>query len=227
MQLSGRLRCIAGYIYPGERVIDVGTDHAYLPIWLLKNHVTDYCIATDLRAGPLERALADAKYFGVEDQLKLIQCDGLAGCEANEADTIVIAGMGGETMMGILAAAPWTKHKRLILQPQTKQSLLRCWLSENGYAIVDAALASDSGRIYIIWLVTEGHMQSRCCVEEALIEHRDPLLRPYLDERIKRQRKMLRGASLSNNPDTATIAEWREDLKTMESIRREAESWQT
>ena len=105
MQLSGRLRRIADFIQPGDRIIDVGTDHAYIPIWLLLQDPGATAVATDIRPGPLERARIDAEYYGVADRLRLLLCDGLALCRPEDADTVVLAGMGGETMAGILAAA--------------------------------------------------------------------------------------------------------------------------
>ena len=178
MVLSRRLQRIADFIRPGDRIIDVGTDHAYIPIWLLKKDSRATAIATDIRPGPLDRARADAEQFGVADRLTLRLCDGLALCSPEEADTVILAGMGGETMIGILSAAPWTKEKRLILQPQTKQKELRDWLAAQGYAIVDAALVHDTGRLYLVWCVEAGAMPEFHGVDHALLERRDALLKP-------------------------------------------------
>ena len=96
--------------------------------------------------------------------------------------------MGGETIIRILADAPWVKDKRLILQPQTKQDELRAWLSSNGLAIADARLAYDTGRIYLVWRVEAGEASPFCGVDAPLLAHRDPLLKPWLEEQIKRLR---------------------------------------
>ena len=77
LKLSPRLQCVADYIRPGDRVIDVGTDHAYIPIYLLQNGITQFVTATDIRSGPLQNAAADAKKYQVADQLTLLLCDGL------------------------------------------------------------------------------------------------------------------------------------------------------
>ncbi len=226
MTLSDRLQRIADYVRPGERVIDVGTDHAYIPIWLLLNGFADSVVATDLREGPLLRARADAERCGVAERLILRRCDGLSDCEPDSVDTIILAGMGGETIIGILSAAPWAREKRLILQAQTKQDRLRKWLSENGYRILDASLAEDMGRIYLIWLVITGDMPERCAVDRALLDKRDPLLKPYLNDRMKRLRKQINGVSMATRPDTQQLAALTEELNQLESISREAEAWQ-
>ena len=226
MQLSKRLQRIADFVCPGNRIIDVGTDHAYIPIWLLKNGVVKDAIATDIRSGPLERARLDAEHYGVTPHLKLIQCDGLSLCSPEEVDTIIIAGMGGETIAGILSAAPWAREKRLVLQPQTKHAELRAFLGENGYAVVDAALSYDTGRIYLIWLVGAGEMPPFRGVDSALLLHRDPLLKPYLEDQIKRLRRVSRGVETAADPDGTLAARLREQLAQLEEIYHEVIEWQ-
>ena len=226
MQLSGRLQRIADFIPPEDKIIDVGTDHAYIPIWLLLRDPSATAIATDIRPGPLERARADAAYYGVEDRLTLLLCDGLALCSPDDADTLILAGMGGETMISILSAAPWTREKRLILQPQTKQAELRTWLGENGYAIVDAALAYDTGRIYLVWCVVAGEMPSFQGVDSALLTRRDPLLKPWLSEQIKRLRKQLGGVRQAKAERSQQVEELEGRLKELETIYQEVEKWQ-
>ena len=227
MQLSKRLQRIADYVRPGDRIIDVGTDHAYIPIRLLLEDSAATAIATDIRPGPLERARLDAVRYGVVDRLELQQCDGLAQCAPERVDTVIIAGMGGETIIAILSAAPWTLEKRLILQPQTKQDELRGWLAQHGYGIADASLVYDTGRIYLVWLVEAGAMPPFRGVDSALFAHRDPLLKPYLDDRIKRLRKQLRGVEAAAEPDRALTASLRDRLSALEEIYHEVNTWQS
>ncbi len=227
MQLSKRLQRIADFVRDGDRLIDVGTDHAYIPIWLLLNGKVSQAAATDIRSGPLERARIDAAYYGVSDRLRLAQCDGLARFGPEDADTVIIAGMGGETIIGILEAAPWVRQKRLILQPQTKQAELRAYLSSRHCAITDAALVYDAGRIYLVWLVAAGEMPPWCAVDAALLQHRDPLLRPYLDDRMKRLRKRLHGLEAAARRDDETLSILREELSQLETIYHEVSLWQT
>ena len=227
MQLSKRLQCIADFVRPGDRIVDVGTDHAYIPIWLLLNGVVTDAIATDIRPGPLLRARSDAEAFGVLDRLRLLQCDGLALTRPEEVDAVLIAGMGGETIIRILADAPWVKDKRLILQPQTKQDELRAWLSSNGLAITDARLAYDTGRIYLVWSVEAGEASPFSGVDAPLLKHRDPLLRPWLEEQIKRLRKRLHGVGAAAVPDKGLSDFLRAQLEKLEEIYHEVLTWQT
>ena len=176
MNLSKRLGAIARLVPQGSRAADIGTDHGYIPVWLIENEVCQSVYASDIREGPLNKAVASARQHGVYGKIRFSLSAGLEGCTPDETDTIIIAGMGGETMIGILAAAPWAHDKLLILQPQTKLRQLRSWLHENGYAVVGAQLVEDAGRIYVIWQVKAG---------------KEPPLTPgqhYVDAKIERGR---------------------------------------
>ncbi len=226
MVLSKRLQRIADFIPPGAQIIDVGTDHAYIPIWLLLDDPGATAVATDIRSGPLQRARADAEYYGVSDRLTLLLGDGLAPCMPDSGDTVILAGMGGETMIGILSAAPWVKEKRLILQPQTKLEELRDWLASNGYGIVDAALVHDTGRLYLVWYVEAGEMPVLIHgIDSALVRRRDPLLKPYLEDQIKRLRKRLNGVSHAKERRESLAEALRDSLREMETLYQEASKW--
>lgn len=226
LTLSDRLQCIANYVSAGSSVVDVGTDHAYIPIWLLQCGVSARAIATDIKPGPLRRAAADAEKYGVADRLRLLLCDGLAAVEPESVDTVILAGMGGETIQGILAAAPWALEKRMIIQPQTKPELLRAWLGAHGCRIADGSLAYDSGRIYLVWAVAAGRMAETVAVDPVLLEKRDPLLKPYTEELIKRLRKQIQGMEQSCRSDQALLQELRQQLAALLEIHREVVSWQ-
>lgn len=129
MELSPRLQAIARQVPQGARLADVGTDHGYLPVWLLLNGRIGYAIAADLRKGPLDRAKGTAQRFEQTDGISFRLCDGLTGIHEEEVDAVAIAGMGGETIAAILEAASWTKKgKLLLLQPMTGAPKLRRWL---------------------------------------------------------------------------------------------------
>ena len=149
LELSPRLRLLAGWVRPGARIADVGTDHAYLPAWLVCNGRVASAIASDLREGPLERARETGRVYGAEE-VDFRLCNGLSGIRPEEADTIIIAGMGGENIAAILAGASWTADgaHTLLLQPQTKAEDLRLFLSEHGYQITREALVWDRGILY-------------------------------------------------------------------------------
>ena len=150
LELSPRLEMMASLVPSGARLADVGTDHAYLPAALLLEGRIPSAIASDLRRGPLERARETAAAFDLKEKISFRLCDGLSGVGPEEADAIVIAGMGGETIAAILAAAPWTRERAvsLILQPMSSMSDLRAWLGQNGYDILEERLAREGDSLY-------------------------------------------------------------------------------
>lgn len=149
-QLGPRLALCAGLIRGGRPLCDVGTDHAYLPIWLLKSGAVPRAIASDVNPGPLETAAANARRYGVADRLILRQSDGLRAIEAGEAEDIVIAGMGGELILRIVEEAPWLRggEKQLVLQPMSSARDLRLGLRELGFEVLEEHAVEDGGRVY-------------------------------------------------------------------------------
>lgn len=159
LELSKRLAAVAALVPQGARLADVGTDHAYLPVRLLQENRLSHVIASDIRPGPLEHARRTARTYGVEDKIDFRLCDGLEGIQAGECDTVTISGMGGETIAGILAQAPWCREgARLILQPQSTQNVLRRFLAANGYCITAESLVQEGERWYVILQARGGEM---------------------------------------------------------------------
>lgn len=208
MELTPRLRAVAEQVPKGAEFADVGTDHGYLPVWLILNGVAASAIAADLREGPLGRARQTAAHWGVEGKLSFRLCDGLAGIAPEEADTVAIAGMGGDTIAGILGAAPWTREpgKLLLLQPMTAQPELRQWLGENGYAIRAERVAREGKRLYCVLTVEGGTMPPLTPGELwAGRQSADPLRGEYLDCIAGKVRRTLDGHRRAARPDTAAI----------------------
>ena len=154
IRLPERLRAVADKIPQGCRLSDVGTDHALLPLWLIQQGRVSTVIASDLRTGPLQQAAGNAARYKLSGQLELRHYPGLEGLLPEEAEVITICGMGGETIKNILEAAPWTREKLLILEPQSNQQVLRRFLSEQGYRITEEDLCEDRGYLYQILTVT-------------------------------------------------------------------------
>ncbi|MCL2201003.1 MAG: class I SAM-dependent methyltransferase [Oscillospiraceae bacterium] len=151
LKLSNRLQTIAKFVPQGACIADIGTDHGYLPVYLAQKGRTKRLIASDISEGSLSAARRSAAKYGLVDRLELICASGLDGISAGDVDTIVIAGMGGETIISILRDAPWTKiGKTLILQPQSKLDLLAAYLHDNGYAVTGVELALDEGKYYMV-----------------------------------------------------------------------------
>jgi len=214
MKLNDRLAAIAGLIKGGAVVADIGTDHGYLPIWLIANRICKTAIATDLRPGPLGQAKRFAEKYGVETYISFRLGNGLDTVEPEEADTIVIAGMGGETTINILSAVQWIKGggHRLILQPQSKIPEVMFWLSDNGFCISDAVLTQDAGRMYLVIQAEKGSMpEPMPCsyyVPEILAAKGDVLLDAYVSGLISKLENALEGMSKSNNTDNGERGEF-------------------
>lgn len=149
-QLSKRLSLIASLVPNGARVCDIGTDHGYLSIELIKSGVAASVIATDVNEKPLSRAKKNAEKSGISIELRL--CDGLAGITPNEADTVIIAGMGGEVISGILERGKEvaTKASLILLQPTTSPETLREFLFKNGYEILKEEPLLENEKLYSI-----------------------------------------------------------------------------
>lgn len=147
---DGRLLCAAGLVREGAVLADVGTDHAYLPIYLLERGRIVRAVAADIGAGPLARARAHIAAAGYEDRVETVQTDGLAGLSDRGVTDIAICGMGGELIADILAAAPFVRNPaiHLILQPMTRPAALRRFLAENGFAVREERVCRAAGRVY-------------------------------------------------------------------------------
>ena len=153
LELTPRLALLASWVPPGARLIDVGTDHGYLPAWLIQNGRIEEALASDLRPGPLSRAEDTARRCGVEGKMRLRLCPGLSAIRPEEGDTIAIAGMGGENIAMILSAAPWTADGQhtLLLQPQSRSEVLRRFLQDRGYRILREQLVWRRGAGKCTW----------------------------------------------------------------------------
>ncbi len=203
LALQPRLRAIANLVPDGARLVDVGTDHGFIPVDLLLSERICSAIASDIGAAPLERARRTAEQHDVTDGIEFRLCDGLRDISANEVDCIVIAGMGGDNIASVLGATPWTKEgKFLLLQPMSRAEVLRRWLSTNGYQVIAECLVADKGVIYPILSVRGGEMQA---ADEAqfwggFLLDNDPLLERYLDGRILRLRRAAAGLAKAKNP---------------------------
>ncbi len=148
--LSPRLRAAASLVRSGSFVADIGTDHAYLPIALCLEGRIRGGVASDINEGPVERGRQNIKKYGLEERLLCFRADGLDTVECYSPEDILILGMGGELIARILGDAPWTKNPdiRLCLQPMTHAEVLRRFLSENGYEILEELTVAEDGRIY-------------------------------------------------------------------------------
>ena len=148
--ISQRLLCCASLVKKGAKVADIGCDHGYLGIWLLKEQIAQSVAACDLRPQPLEKAKENAAIYGTADNMTFAVADGLDAVAPGSVDTIVCAGMGGDCIAHILDCAPWVRDPTytLILQPQTSGNDLRRYLGETSFSIEKEVLVQDSGFLY-------------------------------------------------------------------------------
>ena len=213
--LGPRLAVCGRFAAGAGTLCDVGTDHGYLPISLLAGGKIEYAVAADIRPGPLASARRHAAVAGLEDKMRFELADGLDFPGAEGCDAVVCAGMGGETIAGILGRAPWTKRGvRLILQPQSKLDELCAWLRENGYGVVSAALAAEGERLYVAMLA-RGGARGHLWAEDALAGSGDPLLGKWLESRIRRLERALAGMERARDAGE----EYRRARRTMERLR--------
>ncbi len=152
LNLRGRLSLCAEYVRRGSRLADIGTDHGYLPIALCQSEKIPSALACDINPLPLQSADKNIAEYGLRDRILTRLSDGLKEVGADEADDIVIAGMGGELIAAILADCAWVKSpsKNLVLQPMTRHDVLIRWLYENGFSIVRQGAVRDGGKDYTV-----------------------------------------------------------------------------
>ena len=187
--MSQRLLACCGYIQKGDRVADIGCDHGYLGIWLLRNCIARSMIEADVAPQPLESARRNARKFGVESAMTFCLSDGARDIP-RDFDVLVCAGMGADTIMSILAHSPWLRDPRyrLILQCQSKRPELRQWLYDAGYRIRRETLAKDGKFIYTVMEAVydpgQGISPAQTYISPALLEDNHPLLPDYY-ERVK------------------------------------------
>lgn len=201
--MNRRLEKITQYINDGLGTVDVGTDHGYLPVYLAKNGYTGNIIATDIRPKPLDAARRSARAAGQSERISFLLCDGLELCPPDKVDTIVIAGMGGDTICGILDRAEWSWSSDYfhIYQPMTKPHVLRYWLIYNGFKILSEGLVKDSGVIYPVITARFGGetklSDGELFVGSYVLSGREELFNEYRAEQITRLENMLGGMNRS------------------------------
>ena len=200
LPLSTRLLACAGFVNKGDRVADIGCDHGYLSIHLLTQGISRSCIASDVAKGPLQSAKDNARKFGVSENITFHLSDGVQSIP-RDFDTLVCAGMGGDTMIHILESAPWLRDEkyRLILQCQSKRPELRKWLYENGFAIRRETLAKDGKFCYpvteVVYAPGESLKGAEFYITPALRASGSPLLPEFYDRVVGGIRTSVEGLS--------------------------------
>ena len=151
MAVNSRLMKIAGMIQKGDRVADIGTDHAYLPVFLIREGIASFVYACDVADGPLLNAKVNIERLKAKN-IELRKGDGLNAVKPQEADTFIIAGMGGDLIIKILSDCDWIKNERyeVLLQPMTSVEDLHAFLMKNGFEIKEEQAVISAGRVYSV-----------------------------------------------------------------------------
>ena len=185
LPISPRLLACADFVAPGDRVADIGCDHGYLSIHLLTEGKARSVIASDINQMPLLSAVKNAEKYGVRDRMEFYLSDGVRSIP-RDFDSMICAGMGGDTMISILESSPWLKDERyrLILQCQSKTPMLRKYLSESGWRIAEETVLRDGKFLYTVMEVLFDPAYPRltpaqCYFPPALLENPSEHLADY------------------------------------------------
>lgn len=199
MELSKRLVWIINNIDKADVVMDVGTDHGYIPIYLVKNNIAQKVIASDINKEPLKKAKINASLEGVLDKIDLRLGGGLHPLKENEAEVVLIAGMGGNLIRDILEKDlnKVKKLKYLVLQPAQNPEILREYLYENNYEIIDEDICLDEKKYYEIFKIRYKKNDSEAFenifyeISPIMLKKKLPLLKSYIEEKIEKNRKVI------------------------------------
>ncbi|MCM3339690.1 class I SAM-dependent methyltransferase [Paenibacillus sp. MER TA 81-3] len=226
IKLSKRLQWIADWVPEGSRLADIGSDHALLPVYLAKHKRISFAVAGEVNQGPFEAARRQVQGACMEMIVNVRHGDGLSVVKQGEVDCITIAGMGGSLIATILSADPKKLEgvTRLILQPNVGEDIVRRWLREQGWALVQEHILEEDGKIYEVLLA------ERLADRQLLEEH---------NERLYKTRQLpcgialtedwlfLMGPLLSLNPSSVFVQKWEHELGKWERVLRTMEQAET
>lgn len=221
MKISLRLHAIAQFIPKGSKVADIGTDHAILPVYLVREKISPWVVAADLNKGPLEAAAKNVAHSGFADKIELRLGYGLNTINSGEADLAVIAGMGGGTIKNILQEV---KDKypvnSLVLQPMGDSGYLRQWLAEHDWMIADEDIVEEDGRCYEIIYAVRGREATAneviLSLGPRLVEKKHPLLKKLIEREIEGNKKII--SALDGNSNTEAMLKRRLVLERNKSL---------
>ena len=217
--ISQRLERVAAFVPQGARLLDVGSDHAYLPIYLMQQDRLEAAIAGEVVAGPFDSAQKNVAAHNLAQQIEVRLADGLAAFEpADRIDTIVIAGMGGRLIANILAqgTAKLSSVQRLILQPNNREDELRGWLAENGLAIQAEDIVEEAGKFYEI-IVAEAGRQDLTDQEKRfgpyLLRDQSPVFKAKWQKELQKLEKSLAKIPEKNQLERSAMSQKIENIK--------------
>ena len=218
-KLTPRLQKIYDITPPSKTVCDIGTDHAYIPVCLTLSGKCERAIASDIRKGPVERAKSTVLLYGAENKVSVRLGGGLETVAEGEAETVIIAGMGGLLIAQILEDSKDVAKsaKALILQPMTATAELREYLNRNGYIIEKEFIVREDEKLYTILLVSVGEDTPYTKAELYMGKkiEKNVNFESYRNERLSKLRKQINGLSLSENEKNLKRLNELKNLKEM------------
>jgi tRNA (adenine22-N1)-methyltransferase len=229
--LSDRLQAIADLVLPDKSMADIGTDHGFVPIVLLEKGRVPFAVLSDINEGPVEKAKSHLAEHDIPERCYDLRLgDGLKTVDPFEVSTVIIAGMGGENIIDILAfdIAKTNSFERLILQPRKRPDLLRKWLWENGFALVYEKLVKEQEKIceIIVAEPAESPVQVPCDINEFYLPHlmrEDALFDEFLSEYIRKLHVVL--DNMDNSESAAEIRRpWEERLRYAETLKEKGKT---
>jgi len=225
VKLSNRLLAVASFVTDGNILADVGTDHGYIPIYLLQEKRIPKAIAMDINAGPLERAKEHIAVYGLKDYIETRLSDGVVALTPGEVDTVLVAGMGGGLVMHILEEGKEVcrQAKELVLQPQSELERVRAYLWSNGYVILEENMILEDEKFYPMMRVAYKNVIDTenaknllfCRYGKHLLEQQHSVLKEYLE----REEKLYTGI-LGNLTQTAVSDKTKERITEVEAVLR-------
>lgn len=225
--LTPRLAAVAGLVLPGLPAADIGTDHGYVPAYLVQQGHIPRAIASDLQPGPLEAARRTVAAEGLEDRIDLRLGPGLSVLRPGEVATVIISGMGERLVAAILDEGSLEGVRRLVLQPMGTGEPVRAWLAENGWRLVAERLAVEGRHYYVVMAAEPGAMElseGERLVGPCLRRQGDPLLKEYVERLLNQARTALAGAERTQRPEGRVRAgELRRQIRLLEEVLLDAE----
>ena len=226
MELSKRLTAVAGLVTEGASVADIGTDHGYVPIYLMKNKIAVKAIAMDINRGPLERARMHIIGHGLKGKIETRLSDGLEKIEPGEVDTIIAAGMGGGLVIKILEEGKEVVKllHACILQPQSEIIKVRKYLNNNGFIIETEEMVEEDYKFYPMMRVVHGKPEAYEEYEylygKRLLEMKHPVLKKYLLREKEIQESIVR--QLTARKESISAKERLEEMEEEIAFNRQA-----
>lgn len=229
--LTDRLKAIADEVDKDDVVVDIGTDHGYVPMYLVKENISSKVIMADISKGSLNKARRNAREYMPETKFDFRLGNGLKVVRKGEVDTIIIAGMGGNLITDILGRdmGKAKAAKKLILQPRTSQGRLRAWLIRKGFKITNEQLVKEGKFICEIITASVGEADEKFKLNEEadsikwemppwLADIKNPLVKEFIDMKIEREKRILQSMENSKYIEESDIEAIKNNIIYLENL---------